>query len=86
MGHPKGIADILPLTSAQKGMLFHVASADSVPGAYVAVISGALEGPLDPDRLKSAMQATLDARDALRAGFVWGDVKQPAQVSKDPAP
>ncbi|WP_170608630.1 non-ribosomal peptide synthetase [Ruegeria arenilitoris] len=83
MGHPKGIADILPLTPSQKGMLFHVVDPDSVPGAYVAVVSCTLEGPLNAERLRSAMQKVLDARDALRTGFVWEGIKQPVQIVKE---
>ncbi len=83
MGHPKGVADILPLTSTQRGMLFHVAGEAARPGQYVAVITCVLNGPLDPHRLQSAMQTLVDTHVALRAGFVWQGVKQPVQVIRE---
>ncbi len=83
MEHPKGIADILPLTAAQKGMLFQVSGGSRLKGQYVAVISCALNGPVEPNRLRRAMQSVIDTRDALRAGFVWEGVKQPVQVIQD---
>ncbi|KIC41794.1 hypothetical protein RA28_20660 [Ruegeria sp. ANG-S4] len=85
MGHPKGVADILPLTSAQKGMLFHAVQRRGTPGAYVAVVSCAVDGPLEPERLKAAIQSVIEARDAFRAGFVWEGTKQPVQVVRERA-
>ncbi|WP_171239308.1 non-ribosomal peptide synthetase [Ruegeria sp. HKCCA5491] len=83
MGLPKGVADILPLTPAQQGMLFHTVGEAALGGQYVAVISCALNGPLDPNRLKRAFKAMLAGRDALHAGFVWEGVKQPVQAVRE---
>ncbi len=85
MGYPKGVADILPLTSTQRGMLYHVAGEAARPGQYVAVITCVLNGALDPQRLRGAMQALVDTHGALRAGFVWEGVKQPVQVIRKTA-
>ena len=83
MGYPKGVADILPLTSAQRGMLFHTEGEAEMRGQYVAVISCSLDGALNPDRLRFAMEAVVEARDAFRTGFVWENVKQPVQVVRE---
>lgn len=83
MGYPEGVADILPLTSAQQGMLFHSEGENEMRGQYVAVISCVLNGPLDTKRLMAAMDAVLNARDAFRAGFLWQGVKQPVQVLRE---
>ncbi len=83
MALPEGIADILPLTPVQTGMLFHVLESKDSRGRYVAVLSCRLSGPLDPQRLREAMQDAIQARDAYRAGFVWEDVKQPVQAIRE---
>ncbi len=83
MGLPKGVVDILPLTPAQQGMLFHSVGDTRQLGQYVAVISCSLNGPLEPERLKRALNAVLVERDAFRAGFVWKGVKQPVQVIRE---
>ncbi|MBO9446353.1 non-ribosomal peptide synthetase [Ruegeria sp. R14_0] len=83
MGYPQGVADILPLSSAQRGMLFHVEGQAQLRGQYVAVISCTLTGRLDAQRLKHAMAALVNAHDALRAGFIWKGVKQPVQVIQE---
>ena len=79
MKHDQNAYDILPLTAAQAGMLFHVLED---PGAtpYVAVVTCTLKGPLDQDRLHHAMQQSVQDRDAFRARFIWDGVKQPVQV------
>ena len=77
---PENVDDILPLTPAQTGMLLHAVSSDDAPGAYVAVVSFRLTGPLDPARFRAAFEAAVLARDAYRAGFVWEGVRQPLQV------
>ncbi|WP_082677415.1 non-ribosomal peptide synthetase [Ruegeria profundi] len=83
MGYPQGIADILPLSSAQKGMLFHVEGETQSRGQYVAIVSCTLHGPLNPQRLRTAMESLVASNDALRAGFVWKGVKQPVQVVQE---
>lgn len=80
MALPDGVSEILPLTSAQTGMLFHVLENPSAQGPYVAVLSCTLDGPVESERLREAMQAEVQSRDAYRAGFVWEGVKRPVQV------
>lgn len=79
MKHDQNAYDILPLTAAQAGMLFHVLE-DPIATPYVAVVTCTLKGPLDQDRLHHAMQQSVQDRDAFRARFIWDGVKQPVQV------
>ena len=83
MALPEGVNDILPLSPAQTGMLFHVLEAPEAQGRYVAVLSCTIEGPLDPQRFRNAMQAAVQTRDSFRAGFVWKGTKQPVQVIRE---
>jgi len=80
MALPEGVDEILPLTPAQSGMLFHVLEDPQSVGRYVAVLSCHIDGPLDAAHLRAAMQDSVQARDAYRAGFVWEGVKQPVQA------
>ncbi|MEM9967727.1 MAG: amino acid adenylation domain-containing protein [Pseudomonadota bacterium] len=83
MAFPLGVTDILPLTPAQRGMLFHTLEATAPQGTYVAVVTCQLEGQLDSDRLRTAFTEAVLARDAYRACFVWEGVKQPVQVLRE---
>lgn len=83
MALPEGVSDILPLTGAQTGMLFHVLETSAVQGRYVAVVSCTITGALEVDRFRTAFQDAVNARDAYRAAFVWEGVKQPVQAIRD---
>ncbi|WP_343243644.1 non-ribosomal peptide synthase/polyketide synthase [Streptomyces sp. SID13726] len=63
--------DVLPVSPLQAGLLFHAAldSGDEGPDVYTVQVSYDLEGPLDPERLREAAQAVLDAHENLRSGF-----------------
>ncbi|WP_410586694.1 amino acid adenylation domain-containing protein [Amycolatopsis sp. lyj-23] len=74
------VADILPLTPTQQGMLFHSLYDTSGPDLYAFQIVLRLDGPLDANQLRAAGQALLDRHDALRAGFVHEAVREPVQV------
>ncbi|MER5585603.1 non-ribosomal peptide synthase/polyketide synthase [Streptomyces asoensis] len=67
---PAGTA-VLPVSPLQAGLLFHAAldSGEEGPDVYTVQVSYDLEGPLDPDRLRAAGQAVLDAHENLRSGF-----------------
>ncbi|WP_460060383.1 non-ribosomal peptide synthase/polyketide synthase [Pseudomonas sp. H2_H09] len=73
------IEDVYPLSPMQQGMLFHTLyEPDSVD--YINQMRLDVDG-LDPQRLRQAWQAALDAHDSLRSGFVWqGELEQPVQV------
>ncbi|MBL4812923.1 MAG: amino acid adenylation domain-containing protein [Rhodobacteraceae bacterium] len=80
MGALDNVADILPLSDTQLGMLFETIKHKAPPGTYVAIVSADIDGALEPDALKAAIVAAVQARDAFRACFIWKEVAQPLQV------
>ncbi len=80
MALPEGLSDILPLSPAQTGMLFHILESETARSRYVAVVSQVLIGPLDAARLQRAFNATTNAHDAFRASFLWQKIKKPVQA------
>ncbi|MEX5322015.1 amino acid adenylation domain-containing protein, partial [Pseudomonas shirazica] len=73
------IADVYPLSPMQQGMLFHTLY-DQQAGNYINQLRVDVEG-LDVQRFRRAWQATLDAHDILRSGFVLqGELEQAVQV------
>ncbi|WP_438281218.1 non-ribosomal peptide synthase/polyketide synthase [Pseudomonas alabamensis] len=79
---PVSVADIdtlYPLAPMQQGMLFHTLYQQEA-GNYVNQMRLDVSG-LDPERFRAAWQATLDAHDVLRSGFIWqGQLDEPLQV------
>ncbi|AGZ43003.1 non-ribosomal peptide synthetase [Actinoplanes friuliensis] len=69
MTAPAGLADILPLTPLQEGLLFHAHLAADGPDVYTGQLTIALHGPLDAERLRAAGQALLDRWPNLRVAF-----------------
>ncbi|PJI70648.1 non-ribosomal peptide synthetase [Pseudomonas asiatica] len=73
------IADVYPLSPMQQGMLFHTLY-DQQAGNYINQLRVDVEG-LDVQRFRQAWQATLDAHDILRSGFILqGELEQAVQV------
>ncbi|WP_431906883.1 condensation domain-containing protein, partial [Micromonospora carbonacea] len=68
-GQAAGIADILPLTPLQEGLLFHTQLAADGPDVYTGQLTIALDGPVDAARLQAAGQALLDRWPNLRVAF-----------------
>ncbi|MFC5288466.1 condensation domain-containing protein [Actinokineospora guangxiensis] len=66
------------LTPIQQGMLFHVL-ADAAGTAYLAHASCTVDGPLDPEALRSACAAAVTNHPALRTAFIW-DAHTPRQT------
>ncbi len=63
------IADILPLTPLQEGLLFHAGTADDSGDLYAVQLEIAVAGPLDADRLRGAVQTVVTRHPHLLARF-----------------
>ncbi len=68
--HP--IADILPVTPLQQGLLFHAAQSGADADLYAVQLDLTLAGPLDPDRLRDAVQTVAERHPNLAAHFHAG--------------
>ncbi len=75
-----GIADVLPLSPVQEGMLFLALYDEGAVDAYTAQLSFGLEGAVDPARLRGAGEALLVRYPNLRAGFRHEKLSRPVQV------
>ncbi|MCH9647871.1 MAG: amino acid adenylation domain-containing protein [Deltaproteobacteria bacterium] len=75
---PANLETIWPLSPLQEGLLFHSLQEPGT-GLYVEQATCTLEGTIDPESLRCAWQAVLDSTPALRAGFLWRDLKRPVQ-------
>ncbi|MEU5692040.1 amino acid adenylation domain-containing protein [Actinosynnema sp. NPDC020468] len=79
--HP-GLADVLPLSPLQEGLLFHARfDADAVDFYSVQLVVD-LRGPLDVDRLRTAARAVVDRHPVLRTAFA-DDGAEPVQLVLD---
>ncbi|MCC3650365.1 amino acid adenylation domain-containing protein [Streptomyces sp. S07_1.15] len=74
------VEDVWPLSPLQEGLLFHAAFDDRGPDVYTVQSALALEGPLDPGRLRRSWEALLDRHAALRACFRQVSGAQMVQV------
>ena len=72
------IADVLPLTPLQQGLLFH-AGAQSDDDVYAVQLDIAVSGPLDPHRLRDAVQTVAGRHPHLVARFLR-QFDEPVQV------
>ncbi|MGX1187344.1 amino acid adenylation domain-containing protein/non-ribosomal peptide synthase protein (TIGR01720 family) [Pseudomonas sp. F-14 TE3623] len=71
--------DLYPLSPMQQGLLFHTLY-EQAAGEYINQLRVDVQG-IDPERFLGAWQATVDAQDILRTGFVWqGELEQPVQI------
>ncbi|MCU1760280.1 amino acid adenylation domain-containing protein, partial [Pseudomonas sp. 14P_8.1_Bac3] len=71
--------DLYPLSPMQQGLLFHTLY-EQAAGEYINQLRVDVQG-IDPERFRAAWQATVDAQDILRSGFVWqGELEQPIQI------
>ncbi|MFE7275304.1 amino acid adenylation domain-containing protein [Streptomyces sp. NPDC057623] len=75
------IADILPLSPLQEGLLFHALYDDEhAPDVYAAQQILELTGPVDPAVVRAAGQALLDRHPNLRACFRRRETGAPVQI------
>ncbi|MFJ9898453.1 amino acid adenylation domain-containing protein [Streptomyces sp. NPDC091280] len=75
------IADILPLSPLQEGLLFHALYDDErSPDLYTTQQVLELRGPVDPAAVRAAGQALLDRHPNLRACFRRRDAGQTLQI------
>ena len=75
----KNIKDILPLTPMQQGMLFH-SLLNPETEVYTEQLSCKIIGNLNIKAMQNAWEKVYNKHDALRASFVWEDVKEPLQI------
>ncbi|WP_459549936.1 amino acid adenylation domain-containing protein [Nocardia sp. X0981] len=73
------IANVLPLSPLQEGLLFH-ALRDGAADVYTLTARFELSGPVDPDRLAAAYTAVLRRHPNLGAAFHYDRADQPVQV------
>jgi non-ribosomal peptide synthetase component F len=74
------VEDVLPLSPTQEGMVFHALYDEHAPDVYTGRLVIRLEGPLDPDRLRTAADALLARHANLRAAFRTQRSGRPVQV------
>ncbi|MDX6355554.1 MAG: hypothetical protein QOF98_2457, partial [Streptomyces sp.] len=75
-----GLADVLPLTPLQEGMLFHSLYADGATDVYTVQLVVHLDGPVDEDRMRAAVAGLLDRHTNLRAAFRHKSRSHPLQL------
>jgi amino acid adenylation domain-containing protein/non-ribosomal peptide synthase protein (TIGR01720 family) len=81
------IADVLPLTPLQQGLLFHAGTAHELgDDVYAVQLDISLSGPLDEHRLRQAVHAVVNRHPNLAARFC-SQFDEPVQIiPADPAP
>ncbi|MFJ8593553.1 non-ribosomal peptide synthase/polyketide synthase [Streptomyces sp. NPDC093598] len=78
VGDGRHVADILPLTPLQSGMLFH--GLVDTAGAYFDRTAVRLTGVADPTAFAAAWQQVADRTPALRTSVHWQGLQDPVQV------
>ncbi|MCX2933579.1 amino acid adenylation domain-containing protein [Mycobacterium sp. CVI_P3] len=76
------IADVLPLTPLQQGLLFHASAALGGDDVYAVQLYVGLSGPLDAERLHQAVQAVVARHPNLAARFSQ-QYAEPVQILLD---
>ena len=73
------IADVLPLTPLQQGLLFHAGTAQGSDDVYAVQLDITITGPLEPQRLRDAVHTVISRHPNLAARFC-DRFDQPVQV------
>nr|AGS49867.1 long-chain-fatty-acid--CoA ligase [uncultured bacterium esnapd18] len=63
------VSEVLPLSPLQQGLLFHAEYGADGPDVYLVQTIVDVDGRVEPDRLRAAVQALTRRHAALRAGF-----------------
>ncbi|GAB2706429.1 amino acid adenylation domain-containing protein [Nocardia thraciensis] len=80
------IADVLPLSPLQEGLLFH-ALRDGTDDIYTMTARFELRGPVDPERLAAAFERMLSRHPNLGAAFGYEWFDHPVQIiPREPEP
>jgi amino acid adenylation domain-containing protein/non-ribosomal peptide synthase protein (TIGR01720 family) len=81
------VADVLPLTPLQQGLMFHASAAHECgDDVYAVQLDIAISGPLDQDRLHDAVRTVVNRHPNLAARFL-AQFDEPVQViPADPEP
>ncbi|WP_367127668.1 amino acid adenylation domain-containing protein [Saccharothrix sp. HUAS TT1] len=77
--HGGDLVDVLPLSSLQRGLLFHASYDADGADVYTVQLVLDLAGELDTAALRRAAQVVLDRHDVLRAGFLHEGLGEPVQ-------
>ncbi|MGW7057978.1 amino acid adenylation domain-containing protein [Streptomyces sp. NPDC054904] len=75
-----GLADVLPLSPLQEGLLFHAEYDDRGEDVYNVQVALDLSGEVDVEALRDAARTVLHRHDSLRAAFRPGASGQSLQV------
>ena len=73
------VADVLPLTPLQQGLLFHASTDQGGDDVYAVQLDVSITGPLDPQRLREAVHTVIGRHPNLVARFC-DRFDQPVQV------
>ena len=73
------IADVLPLTPLQQGLLFHANTAQGSDDVYAVQLDFTVTGPLDPHRLRDAVHTVVTRHPNLVARFC-DQFDEPVQI------
>ena len=73
------IADVLPLTPLQQGLLFHASTAQGSDDVYAVQLDFTVTGPLDPHRLRDAVHTVVTRHPNLAARFC-DQFDEPVQI------
>ena len=73
------IADVLPLTPLQQGLLFHASTTQANNDLYAVQLDFTVTGPLDSDRLRDAVETVVTRHPNLMARFCQ-QFDQPVQI------
>ncbi|WP_459973885.1 amino acid adenylation domain-containing protein, partial [Mycobacterium sp. MUNTM1] len=73
------IADVLPLSPVQQGLLFHSSFAQELEDLYAVQLGITVSGSLDPQRLRDAVQTVVNRHPNLAARFL-DEFGEPVQI------